>query len=181
MARSEARIKVTIWADRDFTALSLEDQRTFLFLTSQPGIALTGVLPVTLGRWAGRAADTTVEGLRTSIERLGDAGFVLVDYETDELLVRSFVRHDGVWKSPKTRAGARAQRAHIISPTIAAAVDVEMQRAGGEDDLCDTPSDGVSDGCSGNASPSPTPTPSPDSVSPSGALIDQKRGLGVLA
>jgi hypothetical protein len=128
MARKEARVQVTIWSDPEFVALSQEDQRNYFHAFTQPGISLCGVLPLTMGRWTGMAADVTPEGMRASFDRLEVAKFILVDYETDELLVRSFLRHDGVWRNAKTQAGALAQRKHIISKKIGNAVDREIFR-----------------------------------------------------
>ncbi len=135
MPRREARVQVTIWSNSEFAALSQEDQRTYFLAFSQPGISLCGVLPMTLGRWAGMAADTTTDSLRASIARLEAARFVVADYEKDELLVRSFLRHDGVWRNSKTRAGAMEQLKHIASPKIRASVDAEITRIKRQDDL----------------------------------------------
>ena len=129
MPRSESRFKVTIWSDRDFTALTIEDQRNYMMLVSQPTISLCGVVPITWGRWESSAPDCTSDALRASFDRLESSRFIIVDYGTDELFVRSFLRHDGVWRNVKTRAGARAQVKHIVSAMVKTAVLVEMDRA----------------------------------------------------
>ena len=147
MPRREARLQVTMWTNRDFVALAAEDQRTYLMLVSQPTINLCGVVPLTLGRWARMAPDTPVDSLRASIGRLEAASFVVQDEDSDEILIRSFIRHDGVWRNQKTRAGALEQRGQITSPKILAALDGEIRRLNDERDaLSDAPSPGVDDG-----------------------------------
>lgn len=168
MPRREARVQVTIWTNPDFVALSQEDQRTYVLLFSQPVISLCGVVPITFGRWAGMAGDTSVESLRSSIDRLELAGLVVADYEQDELLVRSFLRHDGVWRNSKTRAGAVEQLKHVTSQKIRKVLEAEIARLedGSSDNASDSPSDRASDGLNRSGipsqeSPSPSPSPSP--------------------
>ena len=185
MARKEARIHVSIWSDPDFTALAQADQRTYLMVLSQPGISLCGVLAWTPGRLARMAADSTPESVTASIARLADARFLVVDFDTDELLVRSFIRYDGVWRNRKTRTAMFAQRDQIMSPMIRSSLDGEIHRAtiedaasdGPPDEAPDDPSNGVSDRASDrprsisgheeeSPSPSPSPTPSPSPSPP---------------
>jgi hypothetical protein len=170
MARKEARVHVTIWQDADFVALSAEDQRTYLMAFSQPGISLCGVLPLTLARWARMASDTDADALRASIGRLERARFVVADYDTEELLIRTFICHDGVWRNEKTQAGAKAQRRHIVSRKVLHALDAEIHRLEEGTYLPgDFPDDALSDGASDDLSPrgswqveqSPSPSPSP--------------------
>lgn len=129
MARKEARLHVSIWRDTDFTALRASTQRVYLMLLSQPTINLLGVQSLALRRWAGSAPDTTIEDIEDAIRELEEAGMVVVDWETEEVLVRSFVRYDGVWSSPKTRGAALDRRSTILSETVLRAADREIERA----------------------------------------------------
>jgi len=157
---------VTIWTNRDFTALVQEDQRTYLMLTTQPGINLCGVVPITWGRWTTTTADCTADSLRASLDRLKAARFIVVDYGTDELLVRTFIRHDGVWRNKKTRAGMFNQRQSIVSDKIRAALDTEIERCRlAQDDPSSIVDDewdrAFPDGIPSQESPPPPPPPSP--------------------
>jgi len=156
MPRSEARWHTSAWTDDGFITLPASAQRFYFLLVSQPGISLLGVQALTPARWAHMAPDTTVDDVENALVELEGRRFVVVDQDTQEVLVRSFIRHDGVWKSPRTRVAAMNQRAAIVSKSILAAVDVEIQRLedGSEeekpqiDTLSDTPADSVADGVS---------------------------------
>ena len=91
-----------------------EDQRTYLLVLSQPGISLCGLLAWNPDALRVTAADSTPESLMASVDRLVAARFLVVDYDTDELLVRSFIRYDGVWRNSRTRTGMMGQRASDV-------------------------------------------------------------------
>src|SRR5258708_6217558 len=101
MARGHGRILTSIWEDADFLALTQQQQRLYLFLISQPNLNHAGLLPLTLRRWAGKAAGLTAVELDEHLAALAAARFIVMDEDTEELLIRSFVRNDGVWKQPK--------------------------------------------------------------------------------
>lgn len=143
MARNYARIGTTIWDDPDFLALTPGAQRCYLFLLSQRDLPLTGVL-VRRSRWLRSAAG--FDTLDDDLAELDDRGFVLVDDDTDEVLIRTFMRHDGVLANPKLRKGARARVDAIHSPRLRAVVEQQLNEAEGvsddsSDDLCGALSD----------------------------------------
>jgi hypothetical protein len=114
MARGHGRILTSVWEDGDFLTLTQEQQRLYLFLISQPNLNHAGLLPLTLRRWSRKAAGLTLDELDKHLAALDDARFIVVDDDTEELLVRSFVRNDGVWKQPKVM-GAMVSGAMEIS------------------------------------------------------------------
>ena len=135
MARSESRWKVSIWVeDLDFLALTKDAQRVYFMLVTQPTISLCGVLALTTGRWERSARDETPEELALALKELEDAGFIVIDRDTEELWVRTFILHDGVARSPKTLAAAKEQVGMIASATIREGVNSVFSRLanGGE-------------------------------------------------
>jgi len=113
-------------------------------LCSQPQISLLGVLPLTTVRWANLAADTSVDVIETALAELEVARFILVDRDTEEVLVRTFIHHDGVWKSPQTRGAALNQRSMVVSTLILGVLETEIERAEARREskaLGNTPSD----------------------------------------
>ncbi len=129
MARSEARIKVSIWTNEEFRSLTRRAQRTYLLATIQPTILLCGVVALTVGRWASFAADGTADDVKEDLDELQRHGFVIIDWDTEEVFVRSFMRNDGVWNGPKTRGAARDQLARsVVSKNLRKAIGVEMGR-----------------------------------------------------
>lgn len=100
MARTHARLLTSIWSNPDFVALDTHAQRLYILALSQPTVSFCGLVSYTARRWANFAADTTPADIDDAVKRLADARFVLLDEETEELMIRSFVKHDGVLKSP---------------------------------------------------------------------------------
>lgn len=93
MARTHGRIQASIWRDADFMNLSSHAKLTYFLLLSQPKMSLAGVLDVSMNRWAASLGCTVTE-VEQAVEQLDAARFVVVDHDTDELAIRTFVRHD---------------------------------------------------------------------------------------
>lgn len=128
MARGHGRILTSIWEDSDFLALEEREQRFYLFLISQPNLNHAGLLDLTLRRWARKASGLTVAELEQRIECLEKARFIVVDDDTEELLIRSFVRNDGVWRMPKVMGAMVSGALEITSRKLQAAMLAEMDR-----------------------------------------------------
>lgn len=138
MARGHGRILTSIWEDTDFLALDQQQQRLYLFLISQPNLNHAGLLDLTLRRWARKAAGLSVAELDKLLTGLEHARFVVVDDDTEELLIRSFVRNDGVWRMPKVMGAMVSGALEISSPKLRAALLDEMDRVP-LDELSDEP------------------------------------------
>lgn len=92
MARTYGRLVCTIWENPDFVDLAPDEKITFVMLLTQPKLSLVGLLDLKLSRWTGyRVGDVLA-----TLHGLEDAGFIAVDWETQELLVRSFTRNDPI-------------------------------------------------------------------------------------
>lgn len=128
MARAEARIAVSIWSDQDFLALSPTAQRLFLFLTSQSDLAYDGVLALRIRRWSKAAAGLSVEQILADLAELSTARFVVVDEDTEELLIRSFIRRDEVYRQPNVLRSAARHLDSVSSSAIRSAVATELIR-----------------------------------------------------
>ena len=94
MARSHAKVLVQVWRDRDWTSHTVEAQWLYWLLLSQPKLTLVGSLEVTPGRWAAFAPNASKTVVDAALVELEDAGKVIVDPDTDELLIRTFTTHD---------------------------------------------------------------------------------------
>ncbi|HEY9410386.1 MAG TPA: hypothetical protein VIP77_12460, partial [Jiangellaceae bacterium] len=96
MARDHARVKTSIWNDPDFLELKISEQHCYLALMSNKGLSYCGVIDYVPGRFAYLAADMSQAKFKTAVAGLVKARFVIVDEHTQELLLRTYVRHDGV-------------------------------------------------------------------------------------
>ena len=142
MPRSEARIFTSIWKDEDFLALPPGAQRLYMFLLSQDDLAYCGVLPLRERRWAVKAAGMAVADVEHDLKTLEGTAypspnpdpaqartpFVIIDHDTGELLIRSLLRRDGIWKQPNLLKQARDSAEQIESPHIRAALLAELYR-----------------------------------------------------
>lgn len=167
MARDHARIKVAIWADPEFRALGWQQQYAFFMLLSQPRVSYCGVLEYLPRRYASMAADLTVDEVEKSIGGLQEKRFVLLDEDTEELLIRSYVRHDELLKMANPAKAMAKDYAQILSASHREAILKELQRAyvespqmKGWDGISDV-SPGLFDGITRaaflNGSPNPKP------------------------
>lgn len=138
MARAFGRLLSAIWDDDDFTALDPDQQRLYMFLLSQSNLNHAGLLPLTLKRWARKAKNLTAEALEKTLAELDAARFIVVDDDTEEVLVRSYVRNDGVWKQPKVMGAMVSGAMEISSRRLRRALLAEMDRIP-LDELSDEP------------------------------------------
>lgn len=112
----------SIWRDDDFRALPASTQRLYMLLLSQPDVSYCGVLPFTPQRWGLLAGDTDADSVRTDIHRLTDADFVVVDDQTEELLIRSYVKYDEGYKVPNIRTALLRSVDEVLSVPLRNAV-----------------------------------------------------------
>lgn len=128
MARDYGRIRITVWQDEDFLALTSNAQRLYFYLVTQSKIDMAGVLPWRPRMAAKSAADLTEQNITDALHELEKAVYVLLDEDTDELLVRSFVRNDEILKSPNmAKALTKAWRG-IDSEILRGVVAYEVSR-----------------------------------------------------
>lgn len=107
MANAAALINEGLWRkDKDFQRLPRLAQCTFCQVLSQKDLDTAGVLTLHLDLFAKACSELTTEQLMADFAVLEEHRFLFVDYDTDELLVRSYVRlvsatspKNNAWKS----------------------------------------------------------------------------------
>jgi hypothetical protein len=135
MARSHARIGTSIWTEPTFRALPRDPQRAYFLATSQADLSRCGVIPFRVRRLAKFADDDSPTKLRTAFRRLEKTRHVVIDEDAEELLVRTYVRHDGLLAQPQVVAAMVGDVALIDSPKIRLAFLQELHRIWHIDDL----------------------------------------------
>ena len=128
MSRSHARIVTTIWIDQDWRQLNAAAQWLYMTILTQPDLSYAGTLSVNVGKWAKMASGTTPGDVQAWLRSLADARFVVLDEDSDELMVRSFIRNDGVAKQPKILMSACRSARTVVSPDIRAELAFELAR-----------------------------------------------------
>jgi hypothetical protein len=128
MARDHARLYCAIWNDPDWRALDMAAQHAYMTLLSQPRLSYCGVLDYIPSRFAALTNGSTERKFRAAVATLEGSRFVMVDGSTHELLVRSYVRHDGVLDRPNMgKATARAV-GQVVSVPLRDQVLAELGR-----------------------------------------------------
>lgn len=151
MARTYAKLLSSIWQDTDFTRLPASAQRLYLLLVSQRTINLCGVIDLTPRRWASCAHDTTPDDVDEDLAALEQARFVVIDPDTDEVWVRSFIKHD-VAGSGNVVKGFWSDHDEVVSAHLR---DLICAEAAQFDDIWNLRPDSID-------APTPDPTPVPN-------------------
>lgn len=128
MARSEARVSVAIWRDPDYRSLSFGAQWMYECLVSQSDLSYAGVLALRESRWARYASDLDADKVEGFLAELAERRYVVVDDTSGEVLVRSFMRHDEVWKQPNVLRAAVRAVGEIESSAILSTLVPEVER-----------------------------------------------------
>lgn len=118
MARDYAKIITRIWADDDFKELGATAQRLYFQLLSQPDVSMCGVVTLAERRWSMQVADQSVDAITDDIVSLEQSRFIVVDRVTQEVLVRSYVRHDEAWRSPNGMKGIDSAVRSVLSTRL---------------------------------------------------------------
>lgn len=128
MARDHARLLTSIWEDEDWLALKSAHQILYLALCASPDLSWCGVLPLVPRRLADVSVDMSEAKVRVGFAVLECSRFIVTDRSTAEILVRTYVRHDGILKQPNvTKAMVRAL-GRVHSPVLAEAIKTELAR-----------------------------------------------------
>lgn len=161
MANAAGLINEGLWRkDKVFQDLPRLAQCTFCQVLSQKDLDTAGVLTLHLDLLAKACTELTNDQLIADLKALEDARFLFVDYDTDELLIRSYVRIVSVkspnaWRSvPKNaRLVASEKLRHELATelrrlrksdatALANEIDPNPTPSGPRSNLVETPSEG---------------------------------------
>lgn len=187
LARREARIFCEIWEDDDFLGASPSAQRLYMFLISQKDLSHAGVIPLRASRWARKGAGLSTEDVERDLAGLDDRRFLVVDWDTGEVLVRSLIRRDKVYRQPNVMKAAIDYVPLIESQTILRELLAETARVRAEDANLTVPMvealDAMQKALSERVVEEPDPTPgnplrNPSGIPPTKATAKKSRGTG---
>jgi hypothetical protein len=165
MARSHGIVKTTVWEpSSDFRDLTLAGQWCYVMLFSQPAINNVGVLPYVPEKWARYSADLTRRQLDEALDELEANRYLVRDEDTGELLVRTFVKHDRIWKQPNLVKSARREYQAVESERIRRTL-ADLYPWLADWDLDPTGSETPSETPTGTPSETPSETPSAETPS----------------
>jgi hypothetical protein len=128
MASDHARIARSIWLDEDFLDRSLPAQWLYMHLLSSPGLTFAGVLDWRPKRIAQRSQTATVDVIEAALAELQEYLFVLLDEDTEEVMIRSYARGDGLLKQPNMAVAYVKAFSLIGSRTLRSVAVYELHR-----------------------------------------------------
>lgn len=173
MARNRANIRTDMWASHEWRQLSTGAQWLYMYLLTDPTLSYVGIADWRPGRIAAKVGDADAQEIEHRAEELGAGRFVFVDPNTEEALIRSFLKHDGLLLNPNLWASIGKGFADASSEWLRGIVADEARRLRAESPLGFPTAKGgtVNPWASkylatllGTPSHTPTDTPSPGGV-----------------
>ena len=132
MAREKANVQTSLWGNPEWKGLGVVEQWLYFHLLSHPRLSYAGVADWLPKRVAAASSGLTVDQVEQAGRGLQSARFVFVDESTDEVLVRSFLRHDGLLKQPRLSVSMVNAFSGIASLNIQKIVVNELQKLADE-------------------------------------------------
>jgi hypothetical protein len=133
MSRNYANFATAIWRpEDDFGDLTMPAQWAYFMLSTQSDISAAGVLSLNVRRWSMRARGVTREIVVAALKELQAAEKVFYDYDTEELLIRTFVKADGGYGNRKRRPVIERAALELESPRLREALAKELRKLGDE-------------------------------------------------
>lgn len=130
MAREYARIRLAIADDEDFEALSTAAQWLYLrVLIPDPTLSYAGVADWRPKRLKRKAKGADLAYILAAASELEQATYCLFDLDTEEVLVRTFIRNDEILRNPKMAAAMVKAYRQTASKTLQAAIVSEVRKA----------------------------------------------------
>lgn len=129
MARDFSAVNLAIWQDPEWRDLPSDAKLLYLTLWTHPQLNRAGVVDWRPGRIAALIDKTwTPEDVRAVADCLEARLFIVTDDQTEECLIRSWVRFDGLLKSPIMSVTFANDYAATHSTEIQAVVVHELKR-----------------------------------------------------
>ena len=132
MANGAALIRETLWRDKDFRQLPRTAQCLYLQLLSQKDLDCAGILTLHPEILAKGCDEMTVADVWHDLKTLTETRFIVVDTDTDSVLIRSYLRHVTI-KSPNAWKAAQRVIKRLQPGQILSTIAGELHRLGRAD------------------------------------------------
>lgn len=131
MARKEARLQLGLWCT-GLDGLSAHGKLMYCVVVTEKTLTHCGVGALRVGRWA-KDASLSTSLAQKALDELVASRHVLVDEDTEEVLVRTFIRGDGIIKQPQMMKSALREALTVESPALRAMLAAELRKLGRDD------------------------------------------------
>lgn len=124
--KDHARINLDIWGNDDWLELTPPAQHLYFVLWTSPQLSYCGCGDWHPGRIAAKAKGWTAAAVEAAAAELSRELFLIIDTDTGEFVLRSWVKHDGLWRVPNMAVSMANARADLASRTLRAVVVFEV-------------------------------------------------------
>jgi len=124
--KDHAEINLDIWGDDDWLDLTPPAQHLYFVLWTSPQLSYCGAGTWHPGRIASVAKGWTTAAVETAAAELSAELFLIIDTNTEEFLLRSWIKHDALWKKPNMAVSMANARAALASRTLRGVVVHEV-------------------------------------------------------
>jgi len=135
VARTESRFRTGAWNERDWLSLPFANKAVYKMVLDQGDVDYTGVIALRVNKWS-KLFGLPVDELTEIIDELAEDRYFIVDWEYEELLIRTFIRNDEVYRQPNLMRSAHRALDSVSSLRLRAEILIELQRI--ESDYAET-------------------------------------------
>lgn len=128
MPREHANIRLDMWGDSDWRSLTRDAQWLYELLLTHPDTNRAGVSDWRPGRLAQMCTGTTAADVKRMGTELERKHFIVIDEDSEEVLVRSYVKYDGVLKQPNLAITMAADWTGVASQRLRGVIAYEVQQ-----------------------------------------------------
>lgn len=128
MARDRANIYLRIWADERFRSLTPLAQHLYFVLDTHPALTSAGAMDWRPKKLPGFSRGWSLDHIERGRQELARTNWLAVDDSTEELILTTFIRDDGIIANPKMgQAVAKAIMA-VASSTLRSIIAGELRK-----------------------------------------------------
>jgi len=128
MAMDHAQVRRDIWSDEDFRELPQASQWLYLHVITSPTISYCGVADWRPARIAALTGDMTARSIEAAAVELEGNHYLIIDRDTEEVLVRSWVKHDGLMGKWNMAAALARTYGEVASKVLRGVIVHELRR-----------------------------------------------------
>lgn len=126
--KDHSEINLAIWGDDDWLDLTPPAQHLYFVLWTSPQLSYCGAGEWHPGRIAALSNGWTAARVESAGAELSSYLFLVIDADTEEFLLRSWIKHDGLWKKPNMAVSMANARAALASRTLRGVVVHEVKK-----------------------------------------------------
>ena len=126
--KDHAEINLDIWGDDDWLDLTPPAQHLYFVLWTSPQLSYCGTGTWHPGRISAVARNWTPDAVEIAAVELSSELFLIIDTVTEEFILRSWIKHDGLWKKPNMAVSMANARAALASRTLRGVVVHEVAK-----------------------------------------------------